>query len=435
MSSERPSYRTVLTKRNFDLLLGGRGFSDLGDYFGNLALSWLVYGITSSVFSLAITWVVFMLPRSVVRLYAGVYVDRWNRRSIMIGTEATRAILFGIIGAAVLRGQPSPLMIYVIAASVGGLGAFFDLASDALLPAVVEKGELLTANALFESVFQSNSIVGPALAGLAIYAFGTAVPFLIDSVSFAVLVVALLMVVLPKGPPEGQYPPWSKQFKEGFRYFKGRMELVMIAVLTSGLNFGLGAFWYVYVLVFATKVLNAGPIGYTLFGTASSAGFLAGTLWLARRGRLTRRRFAVVVSMFGAAAGVTLVSFATSLVGALLPTVLFGLALPVFDIVSTTYYQETVPKDMLGRALGFGRFIDYVTAPVSVVFGAFAVTWVGVANGILISGIVMLTCALVAVASRPLLRLDHVSAVQTVTVHPEAPGVERADQAPPDRKP
>ena len=425
VASDRPSYRTVLTKRNFDLLLGGRGFSDLGDYFGNLTLSWLVYSITGSAFSLAVTWVVFMLPRSVVRLYAGVYVDRWSRRGIMIGTETTRAILFAIIGAAVLYGTPSPLMIYVIAASVGGLGAFFDLASDALLPAVVESGELLTANALFESVFQGNSIVGPALAGLAISAFGTGVPFLIDSVSFAVLVVALVVVVLPKAPPAAESPPWSQQFKEGFRYFKGRMELVMISVLTSGLNFGLGAFWYIYVLVFATQVLNAGPLGYTLFGTASSCGFLAGTLWLARRGKLARRRLAVVVSMFFAAAGVTLVSFASNLASALLPTALFGLALPFFDIVGTTYYQETVPKEMLGRALGFRRFIDYITAPVSVVFGAFAVYWVGVADGILISGIVMLACSLAGAVSGSLRRLDQ-TLVQSANRQNYAPGLEPA---------
>ena len=409
-ASEPPSYRSVLARRNFDLLLAGRGFSDLGDYFGNLALSWLVYGITSSVFSLAITWVVFMLPRAAVRLYAGVYVDKWNRRSIMLGTESTRAILFGIIGAAVLYGVPSPLMIYGVAASVGGLGAFFDLASDALLPAVVDKGELLTANALFQSVFQLNSIVGPTLAGLAIYAFGTALPFLIDGVSFAVLVVALLFVALPPAAPTDERPPWARQFREGFRYFKGRMELVMISVLTSGLNFGLGAFWYVYVLVLARDVLKAGPVGYALFTGVSSAGYLAGTLYLARRGRLTHRRLVVVVSMFVAAAGVTLVPLASSLVLALLPTAIFGLALPFFDIVGTTYYQETVPKEMLGRALGFRRFIDFITAPVSVLFGAFAVSLVGVSDGILISGAVMLACSVAAVAARSLKKLDETAA-------------------------
>ncbi|HME18251.1 MAG TPA: MFS transporter [Nitrososphaerales archaeon] len=411
---ERPSYRTVLAKRNFDLLLGGRGFSDLGDYFGNLALSWLVYGITGSVFSLAFTWVVFMLPRAAVRLYAGVYVDRWNRRSIMLGTETCRMILFAVIGATALLGSATSVLIYVVAASVGALGAFFDLASDALLPAVVEKGELLTANALFESVFQGNSIVGPALAGLAIYAFGIAVPFLIDSLSFAVLVVALFFVVLPQAPPTAEGPPWSSLFMEGFRYFRGRMELVMISVLTSGLNFGLGAFWYVYVLVFARDVLKAGPVGYALFGAVSSAGFLCGTLTLARRGRLSRRRTAVIVSMLVAAAGVTMVSFASNLIWALAPTAVFGLALPFFDIVGTTYYQETVPKDMLGRALGFRRFIDFITAPVSVVFGAFMVSWVGVANGILASGLIMFGCAFAAVSARSLRRLDQAAPFQTV---------------------
>ncbi|MGP8124281.1 MAG: MFS transporter [Nitrososphaerales archaeon] len=76
----------------------GRGISSLGDYFGNLALSWLVFAVTSSALALAFTWVVFMVPRSLIRLYGGVYVDRWNRRRIMLGTETSRAAPFGAIG-------------------------------------------------------------------------------------------------------------------------------------------------------------------------------------------------------------------------------------------------------------------------------------------------------------------------------------------------
>jgi hypothetical protein len=96
------------------------------------------------------------------------------------------------------------------------------------------------------------------------------------------------------------------------------------------------------------------------------------------------------------------------------PTAVFGLALPFFDIVGTTYYQETVPKEMLGRALGFRRFIDYMTAPISVVFGALVVNWVGVADGILTSGVVMFGCAFAAMGAGSLRKLDQPAALQAV---------------------
>lgn len=405
MAEKEPSRWAVLRNRNYTLLLGGRGASDLGDYFGNLALSWLVYLITHSAFSLAITWIVFMVPRAAIRLTCGVYVDRWNRRLIMLSTETVRAIIFAVMTAEVIWGKTPLLLIYSVAGSVGGLGGLFDISSDALVPAVVEKGELLRANSLFNSWFQANSIVGPGLAGLTIAAFGTGVPFLLDSISFVILVFAILLIKLPRAKPAVEHPSWAKQFREGFSYFKSRTELIMISVLTSGLNFGLGAFWFVYVLIFAT-VLGAGSLGYGLFGTVSSAGTLASALYLSHRGKLHRRRLSVVVSTFFAATGIILVSFGHTLPEALFPMAIFGVALPFFDIVGTTYYQEIVPADMLGRALGFRRFIDYITVPISIGFGAFMVSYVGVAHAILFSGMVMLGCAIVAALSGSMKRLD-----------------------------
>ena len=384
----------------------GRGVSDLGDYFGNLALSWLVYQITHSGFNLALTWIIFMIPRAVIRLTCGVYVDRWNRRQIMLSTETIRALVFALMTVAVLRGMPTLLLIYSAAGIVGGLGGLFDISSDALVPSLVEKEELLRANSIFSSFYQVNSIVGPALAGLTIYAFGTSVPFLLDSISFAALVVTVFLVKIPRLPPKPERASWRKQFEEGFRYFKGRTELIMISVLTSGINFGLGAFWYVYTLFFAT-FLGAGSLGYGLFGTASSFGTLISTLYLSHRGKLQRRRFAVVVSTFVCASGIGLASFARTLPEALLPIFVFGLAIPFFDIVGTTYYQETIPSEMLGRSLGFRRFIDFISAPISIAFGGVMVDYAGVTKGILFSGIVMLACAVFAAISKSLRRLDN----------------------------
>ncbi len=415
MAKKEPSRWSVLRNRNYTLLLTGRGISDFGDYFGNLSLSWLVYLITHSAYSLAITWIVFMIPRAAIRLTCGVYVDRWNRRLIMIGTETTRAAIFAIMTVAVFTRMTPLFLVYSVAASVGGLGGLFDISSDALVPTIVEEAELLRANSLFNSFFQSNSIVGPALAGLTIAAFGTSVPFLLDSISFAVLVFAVLLIKLPRAVFTAKRQSWATQFREGFRYFKSRTELIMISVLTSGFNFGSGAFWYVYTLVFAT-FLGAGSLGYGLFGTASSLGTLMSVLYLSRRGRVKERRLAVVVSLFFAASGIFLASFAHTLPEALIPIFVFGVAIPFFDIVGTTYYQETVPSEMLGRALGFRRFIDYISAPISIGFGAVMVSYVGIAHAILFSGIVMFACAIIAALSRSLKKLDRM---------PTAEGVER----------
>jgi MFS family permease len=400
-----PQSPSLSRNRNYLALLFGRGVSSLGDYFGNLALSWLVYTITGSAFDLAITWVVFMTPRALVRLFAGVYVDKWNKRSIMLATEASRAALFGAIGAENLVSHTPLAFIFAVAFSVGLLGALFDLAGNTMLPFLVEKGSLLRANSTFTAVFEADSIAGPALAGITIALYGTAVALLADSLSFVVLVFALLLITVPAMPLGQMQHTWKRNFKEGFAYFKTRMDLVWMSILVMGSNFGLGALWYVYALIFSDNVLKSGSFGFGMLGTFSAAGILAGEMYLVKIGKVQRRRLAILTSLFGMGAAVVALSFTTTLPEALVAIFVFGLFLPFSDTIPTVYYQQTVPSQVLGRIFGFKQFVEFLTAPVSVIFGAFAASYFGVTNGILIAGLVVAGCGLVGLFVRPLKNL------------------------------
>jgi MFS family permease len=408
----KPQYQSLSRNASFLTLLLGRGVSSLGDYFGNLALSWLVYTITGSAFDLAVTWVVFMIPRAVVRLFAGVYVDRWNKRRIMLATETTRAALFGAIGVGDLMGHTPLAFIFAVAFSAGLLGALFDLAGSTVVPFLVDKESLLRANSTFTAVFQADSIVGPALAGLTIALYGTAVALLADSLSFVVLVFALLLITVPVMPLGQMRRAWRSDFREGFAYFKTRMDLVWMSILVMGSNFGLGALWYVYALIFSDNVLMSGSVGYGMLGTFSAAGILAGVMYLARIGKVQRRRLAILTSLFGMGAAVIALSFTTTLAEALVAIFVFGLFLPFSDTIPTVYYQQTVPGPMLGRIFGFKQFVEFLTAPISVIFGAFAVSYLGVTNGILIAGLVVVGCGVVGVFVRPLKNLVPIPVAQ-----------------------
>lgn len=402
---EKPQYPSLSRNKNFLALLFGRGVSSLGDYFGNLALSWLVYTITGSAFDLAITWVVFMIPRALVRLFAGVYVDKWNKRRIMLATETTRAVLFGAIGAGNLVGYTPLAFIFAVAFSVGLLGALFDLAGNTVVPFLVKKDSLLRANSTFTAVFEADSIAGPALAGITIALFGTATALLADSLSFVVLVFALLLITVPSMPLGQMQHTWKRDFKEGFAYFKTRMDLVWMSILVMGSNFGLGALWYVYVLIFSDNVLRSGSFGYGMLGTFSAAGILTSVIYLAKIGRVQRKRLAILTSLFGMGAAVMVLSLTTTLSEALAAIFVFGLFLPFSDTIPTVYYQQTVPGLVLGRIFGFKQFVEFLTAPVSVIFGAFAASCYGVTNGILIAGVVVVSCGLIGVFARPLKNL------------------------------
>jgi len=403
---QEPKYPSLSRNRNFIIFLFGRGVSSLGDYFGNLALSWLVYAVTSSALALAFTWIVFMVPRSAIRLYGGVYVDRWNRRRIMLGTETLRAALFGAIGVATLMNKTPLILIFAVAFSVGSLGALFDLAADTVTPSLVGKDRLLRANSAFTATFQLDGVAGPALAGVTIALFGTAAALLADSLSFVVLVVALLAISISSTyAVEHEKRSWAKDFKEGYVFFKRRKDLMWMSALVAGANFGLGAFWYVYALIFADNVLKAGSFGYGLLGSISSCGILLGALYLGKIKKVKRRRLSILSSLFGMGAFFVALSFATTLSVALLAILGFGIFVPFADTITTVYYQETVPGAMLGRMFGFKRFIEFLTVPISIVFGAVTAEYFGVTNGILIAGLVVMGCGLVGVFARPLGRL------------------------------
>ncbi|MDV3244027.1 MAG: MFS transporter [Nitrososphaerales archaeon] len=394
------------SNRNFLYLLGGRAFSEFGDYFGEFAISWLVYTATGSVFSLGVTWLFFLIPRSAVRLWGGVYVDRYDKRRLMIFTETTRGILFGLLAVAVVYGLASAPLVYVVSFAVGLIGAVFDIASQAVLPLLVEPASLFAANSYFTGTFQLDSVAGPAAAGVAIYTLGVAASLSIDGASFFFLVVALLLIRIPGvARPLERAGSWTREFRQGWAYFKSRTELVWLGLLVGGVNFGLGGFWYVYSLIFARDVLNSGSAGYGALNAFSAAGIFAVSAYLGRKG-LAKRRRSVVFSMFAMGTLISLTSFTRTLPEALLAIIAFGASIPLISIVQNTYYQRTVPQALTGRIFGLQQFFDYVTVPAGIVFAIYAAESFGVTTGILISGLVIIAFGLASLMARSLARLD-----------------------------
>ena len=386
--------------------MGGRGFSEFGDYFGELAISWLVYVATGSVLSLGATWLFFLIPRSVVRIWGGVYVDRFNKRFLMILTEISRGVIFGLLAAAVALGFSSIPLVYAVSFSIGLIGAIFDIATQAIVPQMVDPSGLLAANSYLTATFQVDSVLGPAAAGFAIFAIGVASSLSIDAISFFVLVFALLMIRLPANPRiQNKARNWLSDFRQGWSYFKSKRELVWLSVLVAGVNFGLGGFWYVYALVLAKDVLNAGSTGFGALNSFAAIGILATATYIGRKG-LKKRRLSVLASLFILGVFVALTGFARTLPEALVTVAAFGAAIPFVGVVQSTYYQEVVPKELMGRVFGLQQFLDYVTIPAGIVLATVADTTIGVSAGIMLSGVIIIAFGFAGIGATSLVKLN-----------------------------
>jgi len=326
----------------------------------------------------------------------------------MIGTETVRGLLFAGIGLANIFWTPSVLLIYSVSFLIGLFGSLFELANEALLPLIVEKSSLLMANSIFTATFQVDNILGPALAGVTIFFFGTGIPLLIDSVSFFFLVLALIFIrgSTWRTSSTTQAAGWYKEFKQGLDFFRRRSELVWLAVIISVMNFGLAPFWNVYLLIFARDLLFVGSAGWGLLSATSAAGVLLGSLAIGRLAKWRRRRLLITGSVLSVGLGIVIFSFTTSLVPALLVILFVGLAIPFSDVVIITLYQEIVPPELMGRVFGVRFFLAYMLIPASLLFGGITATAFGDSYAIFVSGLLICLLGVLTIFVRALDRLD-----------------------------
>lgn len=399
------SKASIFASRGFMLLLIGRGVSSLGDYFGELALSYFVYVDTGSPILLAITFASFSAPRSIARLIGGVYVDRINRRSLMIATELMRGTIFAVLSFLKFLGNLPVVVIYPCLMAVGGLGALFEMTSDAFTPQIVERDLLFKANSLMTAVLNIDSIFGPALAGISIYLIGIASSMLIDSLSFFFLVGTLFMIGNVSFEVSNKRD-WLREFKEGLDFFSKRKELIWLAITYSMINFGLAAFWNVYILVFSLNVLGVGSIGWGLLNALSSAGIVIMASLLVRRGEIKERRSAIIISCNAIAFFVALLALTGDLVSSSIVMFLLGASIPISGVILSAYYQRAVPREKLGRVLGFRNFVNYVSIPFGVLFGGVLLRYVTVQQAFVVTSIIILAGCMIPILNKTISRID-----------------------------
>lgn len=194
---EQTGYWTLVSgNKNFRRLWVGNLVSLLGDWFNTIALYVLITDLTGSPLALGAVFITKMLPWAVAAPLAGVIIDRYNRRWLMVWTDIFRAVV--VLGF-LLIDQPADVpWLYVLLTAQVIAGAVFNPAKDAALPNITTPRELLTANALMSATWSTMLAVGAALGGFAVEALGTDAVFWIDSATYLVSAVFILGTTIPQ---------------------------------------------------------------------------------------------------------------------------------------------------------------------------------------------------------------------------------------------
>ncbi len=350
----RTTFRS-LGHRNYRLFWAGSLVSNTGTWVQRIAQDWLVLDLTdSSATALGLVSALQFGPSLVLSVLGGAVADRIDRRKILVATNLIGGLLSAVLGWLVISDRVQ--LWHVLAASgVAGCIWAFDVPSrQSFVSELVGRDYLQNAVALNATSFNLGRLIGPAVSGLLITAYGTGPSFIVNSVSF-LFVITSLTLIDPKRLHRPEHEPnpderlWPRT-KAGFAYVKTQRELrglfVMVAVMgTLGMNFPL---WMALMsrLEFG---LNADSFGF--LGTAMAVGSVTGGILAARRKRTPSLGFVVFLALLFA--GVLFISaFAPNyaLYAAVLP--LCGVANLSVMTTSNATMQLTADPAMRGRVAG-----------------------------------------------------------------------------------
>jgi MFS family permease len=376
----------ALRHRNFKLYFFGQTTSVIGTWMTRLATSWLVYRLTHSALLLGLVSFSGLILTFLLAPFAGVWIERLNRRKLLVWTQAVSALQSLALAALTLAHIITIHEIIALSALQGLINAFDMPGRQSFLSQMVEdRNDLSNAIAINSSMVNSARLIGPALAGMVIAAVGEGWCFLIDGVSYLAVIASLLMMRIAHAPVPRAATSMFEQMHEGWTYVATFRPIRTILLLFALL--GLMGWPYTVLLpIFAGEVLHGGA--HTLGWLTGSAGLgaLTSALALAFRRSVVglTRTIQVASALFGA--GLILLGLSHTLWLSLLFTPIIGFGMMQSAAASNTVIQTLVPEDKRARVMSYYTMALVGTAPFgSLLTGALA-HWIGAPRTVMVSG-------------------------------------------------
>jgi MFS family permease len=390
-------YRRLLTNRNFVALGLGQLIAFIGDYFVILAVPIAVNRLTGSTMMVGLAYMTNSLPVLLLGPLAGVFVDRWDRRRVMIASDLLRAGL--VLCLLLVRSREQVWLFYLIGFLAACVSQFFLPARSAVLPLIVpQQADWLAANGWMQISQTFGFIAGPALAGFAIGLYGEAAAFVANAAGYLVSALALLLIAVPRPAPQvgANTPPlaantlrgvWA-ELREGLVYLFGNPTTFGVMVCNTGVQLGIGALIAIWVPFLLRKFgLGAAGVGLVdaIFGLGMVlGGFLLGTL----AARFSKPALAAVgicaMGLMCAPMGYT-----PSYSLLLLENFIMGIFLMPVNSALLTMMQLAVPDQKRGRVSGSLNALAMVGGLASMAFASFFGERIGLENIFLVFGLIL----------------------------------------------
>ncbi len=344
-----------------------------------IALPWLATLLTRDPFMIALVAVAGRAPWFLFSLPAGVWTDRFDRKSLMLRADIIRCgLTLCIIGIALSmpsdpQGSATILLLAFLAFLLGTAEVFRDNAAQTVLPSLVDKSDLERANGQLWSAEQlTNQFIGPPLAGLLI-AVGIALPFSVDAATFALSAGLIWMIALPPRPAAPN-PGFWHAFVEGWAWMKSHRTILSLAIMLGCLNAAhFGAF--AMLVLYAQEVLDLGPTAYGLMMTFGALGAVVGSLGAPVVLKHVSREIGILLAL-GVIATASLIMGLTSSIPLTALSVFGQFTGGMFwNVITVSYRQRAIPDDLLGRVNAIYRFFGWGAIPIGTALIGALITW------------------------------------------------------------
>ncbi|GED60079.1 MFS transporter [Brevibacillus formosus] len=390
---------SVWQQRSYRWILFGQLISELGASLGTLANSWLIYQATGSQGAVGQMWLLYFLPSLAIQLVAGPYIDRFDKKRVMIFSQWMRAAAFCLSFAVITSGTESLWPLYFTALINGLVQPLYVPASQSLLPALVKREQLLQANAYLDSVLRIALITGPPLAGILVASIGGESVLALVAISYALSGFFLVLCPIASADTANKKQSWLVMFKAGLAIFWQKPLLLWLGLYSALVQFAVGV-TLVLNLPFVAGELQGTSFHVGLFLAGYPLGYFFGSLLVPR----FRSSFGQPLIMLGSLVlgGLSFVAigFTHDIWLAITIELLAGLFAPFFQVHSTSLYQLHVPSELMGRVLSVRLLIVRATMPVGIWLGGQLSDQVGIRPLYISVGVVIVFAALAGILFR-----------------------------------
>ncbi|MGM7681079.1 MFS transporter [Cytobacillus sp. Hm23] len=355
------SYNQLIQQnRNFKNLLLGQSASVLGDWFNMIAQLGLVYGITQSPLYVSLTFLSKGVPQLLISPFAGLLVDKLDRKKIMVTADVLRALF--ILG--LLFAEQFIWIVFIVNFFTSITSVFFSSARQGVIKDVVDEEDLYLANSLSSTVGGIISIMGASLGGLVSGMFSSHIAFIINSASFLISAYFIQATTIPKHDVMEKKLSFIEDLKDGYRFIY--QTPIILGVILVGISWGLiGGVYQILLTVYGETVYHAGDMGIGILYATQGIGTIIGG-WVVSR--FVGNHKEKMVLCFGIAylfQGIFFTLFASSSVFIIGITFLLfmriagGIIIPL----DTTLIQMNTPNDKIGKVFSlhyslFGALIQ-----------------------------------------------------------------------------